>query len=189
MHRNFHVHLSDPAPAAMIVTLSGFDPAVATPTVTQLSLAAGAQDIDYELDGIAAGTTTLQATANTPWQPSNTITVNVANPVLSIYGPGSPITVATTSDSFYVQIQTPNCGACDVLNAGTSISFTILDAQGNPSTLVPVPPAAPVAAGQNWTGWLAVGQPTGAGAFYLRATASTLAGAPTVTSGLVTVNP
>src|SRR5205823_4950337 len=159
LHRNFHVHLTNPAVFPGVqVTVTAADASIANPASPQVTVATGSQDADYELDGLAAGSTTLKATA-AGWADSTLITVNVANPTLYLYpGLASSVSTLTASNgSIYVQIQTPNCGACDVVNAGTLIDFAVT---GSPSGILPTPASVTIAKGDNWTGWLGVGQAT-----------------------------
>ena len=83
-----------------------------------------------------------------------------------------------------MQVQTPNCGACDNVDADLSVTFAV---NGSQSGIVAAPsPITILAAGPDYV-YTSIGQPTTTGSFTLTATASALPGSPTVTSNTVSV--
>ena len=187
LHRNFSVSLSDPAPSGgLTVTLAGFNPAVAAPASTTVTVLAGNSSAGYELDGIGAGSTTLTGGA-TGWATSPAITVNVANPTLYMSGLQTPVTTLTVPGTPYVQFQTPNCGACDNVTAaaGYQVTFTV---SGSPAGIIPTPTPMTIAQNIGYV-YFDVPQATVGGTYSLTATAAAAPGAPvTPTSNTVTVN-
>ena len=183
MHRSFYVSLSNPAPAGGLpVTISGFATGTANVPSASFTVAVGQSSAYFEVDGIAAGSTSV--TASAPAWIGATSNFTVVNPVLAFSGPNTPVTTATTSDGFAVYVQNPNCNYCDVVNASTTIAFAV---NSSSTGIVPTPANLVVSAGQYSISGQ-VGQATVSGTYTLTATAATLPGSPSATSGTVTVS-
>ncbi|HVC99751.1 MAG TPA: hypothetical protein VNG93_01225, partial [Candidatus Dormibacteraeota bacterium] len=183
LHRSFSVSLSNPAPTGGLpLVISGFASGTANVPSPSFTVAAGANYAYFEVDGIAAGTTGVTASAS-GWT-SATSNFTVINPVLQMTGPSSPVTTLTPSDSFTVYVYTPGCGYCDVATAAVSVTPSI-----NTTTpgIVPTPAGMTIAAGADYVS-SSIGQPTTTGTFTLTLATSSLPGSPTITSPTITVN-
>jgi len=186
MHHSLSIYLSDPAPiGGVVVTLSGFAPGTASPASTTVSIGSGYQSGSFELDGIAAGSTSIVATAPSPWTSPPALAVTVVNPTLFISGLQSTVNVGVIPNQFYVQLLTSG-SSYDYVTAsgGQSVTFTV---SSTPSGIEAAPATVTIAAGQNYI-YLTPAAATGTGTYTFTATATGIGANPSATSIVVTVS-